>query len=202
MIITEDFSKSLHTDQYDMLQFPNEENELEEEEEVLEETDDFIYTSGPASSRDSRESLRLKNTSVAKSKKKKVIECPEQALTRDPLFQNLLEGLLENTISNILTEATTKEFDLTSRKRLIALPPSRSGNQDRPPSSLKFSPTTKYTPRPSPLRSTCAGFDDRADATSMDGVVKTPEAAPLGDTKGKRGASGGAVDAKGKKKTP
>ena len=35
----------------------------------------------------------------------------------------MIESLLENTISNVLTEALNKEFSLTSRPRLIALPP-------------------------------------------------------------------------------
>ena len=38
----------------------------------------------------------------------------------------MIEGLLENTLSNILTEAFNKEFSLTSRPRLIALPPKSS----------------------------------------------------------------------------
>ena len=40
-----------------------------------------------------------------------------------PIFSSLIENIFENTISNILTEAFNKEFSLTSRPRLIALPP-------------------------------------------------------------------------------
>lgn len=44
-----------------------------------------------------------------------------------PLFGSLIENIFENTISNILTEAFNKEFSLTSRPRLIALPPKLNG---------------------------------------------------------------------------
>ena len=43
--------------------------------------------------------------------------------TRSSLFGSVIENVFENTISNILTEAFNKEFSLTSRPRLIALPP-------------------------------------------------------------------------------
>jgi hypothetical protein len=42
------------------------------------------------------------------------------------MFCSLIENIFENTISNILTEAFNKEFSLTSRPRLIALPPKLS----------------------------------------------------------------------------
>jgi hypothetical protein len=42
---------------------------------------------------------------------------------RSPIFCSLIENIFENTISNILTEAFNKEFSLTTRPRLIALPP-------------------------------------------------------------------------------
>jgi len=42
---------------------------------------------------------------------------------RSPIFGSLIENIFENTISNILTEAFNKEFSLTTRPRLIALPP-------------------------------------------------------------------------------
>lgn len=43
-----------------------------------------------------------------------------------PFFGGLVETIMENTISNILTEAFNKEFGLTNRPRLIALPPKES----------------------------------------------------------------------------
>lgn len=45
---------------------------------------------------------------------------------RSSLFGSVIENVFENTISNILTEAFNKEFSLTSRPRLIALPPKLS----------------------------------------------------------------------------
>lgn len=40
-----------------------------------------------------------------------------------PIFGSFVETVLENTISNILVEAFNNEFNMTSRPRLIALPP-------------------------------------------------------------------------------
>lgn len=42
---------------------------------------------------------------------------------RLPAFANLQEALLENMIQNILVEASRGEVVLTSRPRVIALPP-------------------------------------------------------------------------------
>lgn len=56
-------------------------------------------------------------------------EFDAHALKSSPEFGSLIEGLLENTISNILTEAFNKEFSLTSRPRLIALPPKTAQSQ-------------------------------------------------------------------------
>jgi cilia- and flagella-associated protein 65 len=47
----------------------------------------------------------------------------DQNIKTLPLFSSFVESVLENTIANILTEAFNKEFSLTSRPRLIALPP-------------------------------------------------------------------------------
>lgn len=47
--------------------------------------------------------------------------CP--APCRLPAFANLREALLENLIQNILVEASRGEVVLTSRPRIIALPP-------------------------------------------------------------------------------
>ncbi len=51
------------------------------------------------------------------------------ALKSSPEFGSMIEGILENTLSNILTEAFNKEFSLTSRPRLIALPPKTAQSQ-------------------------------------------------------------------------
>jgi hypothetical protein len=42
---------------------------------------------------------------------------------RSPTFSSLIENILENTLANIMSEAFQKEFSLTNRPRLIALPP-------------------------------------------------------------------------------
>ena len=44
-------------------------------------------------------------------------------------FAKLLEEIFENTIFNIMSEASKKEVNLTARPRLIALPPSAKGNK-------------------------------------------------------------------------
>lgn len=56
-------------------------------------------------------------------------EFDAHALKSSPEFGSMIEGLLENTLSNILTEAFNKEFSLTSRPRLIALPPKTAQSQ-------------------------------------------------------------------------
>ncbi|KAG3275270.1 hypothetical protein H1C71_020821, partial [Ictidomys tridecemlineatus] len=47
----------------------------------------------------------------------------KEAIGRLPAFANLQEALLENMIQNILVEASRGEVVLTSRPRIIALPP-------------------------------------------------------------------------------
>ena len=42
---------------------------------------------------------------------------------RMPEFGELLESLLEDTLSNVITEAYGGEFQITAKRRLIALPP-------------------------------------------------------------------------------
>ncbi|KAK3742184.1 hypothetical protein QZH41_012071, partial [Actinostola sp. cb2023] len=42
-----------------------------------------------------------------------------------PEFQSLIEAVLENTLHNVLTEASCGEVNLSARPRVIALPPSR-----------------------------------------------------------------------------
>ena len=39
-----------------------------------------------------------------------------------PEFGNVVEGIIENTVLNILTEALEGEFNITARPRFIALP--------------------------------------------------------------------------------
>jgi len=42
--------------------------------------------------------------------------------SRIPEFGNTVEGILENTFLNILSEALEGEFNITARPRFIALP--------------------------------------------------------------------------------
>ena len=46
---------------------------------------------------------------------------------RMPEFGNAVEGVLENSLLNIITEALEGEFNITARPRFIALP-NRSGS--------------------------------------------------------------------------
>jgi hypothetical protein len=45
---------------------------------------------------------------------------------RSPVFGSIIENIIENTLGNILIEAFNNEFNITSRPRLIALPPKSS----------------------------------------------------------------------------
>ncbi|XP_056390442.1 cilia- and flagella-associated protein 65 [Hyla sarda] len=47
----------------------------------------------------------------------------KEMIKRTPLFSQLVEAILENTIQNIVTEANRGEVVLTTRPRVIALPP-------------------------------------------------------------------------------
>ncbi|XP_075613027.1 cilia- and flagella-associated protein 65 isoform X3 [Balearica regulorum gibbericeps] len=61
----------------------------------------------------------------------------QELMSRQPAFGNLVELVLENTLQNILIEASRGEVVLTARPRVIALPPSpfrRVTNPAPPPS--------------------------------------------------------------------
>ncbi|XP_074643169.1 cilia- and flagella-associated protein 65-like [Tubulanus polymorphus] len=47
----------------------------------------------------------------------------KQVIRSSPEFVNLLEMVIENTLSNIMMEASNKEFNITARPRIIALLP-------------------------------------------------------------------------------
>ncbi|XP_063789952.1 cilia- and flagella-associated protein 65 [Pseudophryne corroboree] len=47
----------------------------------------------------------------------------KEKIKRTPIFSNLVEAVLENTLQNIMTEANRGEVVLTTRPRVIALPP-------------------------------------------------------------------------------
>lgn len=53
----------------------------------------------------------------------RAISSPATPTPRLPAFANLQEAILENMIQNILVEASRGEVVLTSRPRIIALPP-------------------------------------------------------------------------------
>ncbi|XP_019617941.1 PREDICTED: cilia- and flagella-associated protein 65-like [Branchiostoma belcheri] len=53
----------------------------------------------------------------------------QQALKRTPEFASLLEDVIENTMANIMMEASRGEVNLTARPRIIALPPSSASPQ-------------------------------------------------------------------------
>lgn len=66
-----------------------------------------------------------KHVKESNLKAKKKPKHPENLhnIKTSAIFGSLIENIFENTISNILTEAFGKEFSLTNRPRLIALPP-------------------------------------------------------------------------------
>ena len=46
-------------------------------------------------------------------------------------LSNLLDEIFENTIFNLMSEASRGEINLTARPRLIALPPSAKGTRKK-----------------------------------------------------------------------
>lgn len=54
----------------------------------------------------------------------------DYVVCRSAGFANILEGVLENTLMNIMLEAANGEVNITARPRLIALPP-RKGTPPR-----------------------------------------------------------------------
>uniref|UniRef100_A0A8C7CAS4 Cilia and flagella associated protein 65 n=1 Tax=Neovison vison TaxID=452646 RepID=A0A8C7CAS4_NEOVI len=126
-----------------------EEEELEEEEEEIEEEETgkgeqeegakeekLSWTeTEPTLQPTSQESLKWQWQQQLKVMVKEEQEQDEkEAISRLPAFANLQEALLENMIQNILVEASRGEVVLTSRPRVIALPPlspSRCGRRLR-----------------------------------------------------------------------
>ncbi|KAK2171090.1 hypothetical protein NP493_1104g03028 [Ridgeia piscesae] len=72
----------------------------------------------------------------------------KQAIKKMSEFGNFTESLLENTLTNIMQEAFSEEFQITARPRLVALPPrssstkslSRRATPSVKPSSIKEDP--------------------------------------------------------------
>uniref|UniRef100_A0A673SXB1 Cilia and flagella associated protein 65 n=1 Tax=Suricata suricatta TaxID=37032 RepID=A0A673SXB1_SURSU len=119
-----------------------EEEELEEEEEEEEDVEEVEETINggleveevekeeklpliePTQPGMSQESLKWRWEQQLKVIMKEEQEQDEkEAISRLPAFANLQEALLENMIRNILVEASRGEVVLTSRPRVIALPP-------------------------------------------------------------------------------
>ncbi|XP_065416527.1 cilia- and flagella-associated protein 65 isoform X3 [Chrysemys picta bellii] len=88
-----------------------------EEEERQEECEMSLVTSPMAAGEEPPDSLRdiLHQEQLREEK---------ETITRLPAFGNLLELVLENTLQNIMVEASRGEVVLTARPRVIALPPS------------------------------------------------------------------------------
>lgn len=110
------------------------EEEAEEEEEEIEEEmskdeedidkDAKMTWSGIKVTETSQHSLQWQWQQDLKTIIKEETESDEkEAIGRLPAFANLQEAILENMIQNILVEASRGEVVLTSRPRIIALPP-------------------------------------------------------------------------------
>nr|XP_036872459.1 cilia- and flagella-associated protein 65 isoform X2 [Manis javanica] len=101
-----------------------EEEEMEEEgtgKEELEEKGEKVAWAGAAASQESLKWQWQQQLKVTTKEKQEQDE--KEAISRLPAFANLQEELLENMIQNILVEASRGEVVLTSRPRVIALPP-------------------------------------------------------------------------------
>ncbi|XP_063501145.1 cilia- and flagella-associated protein 65 isoform X2 [Symphalangus syndactylus] len=102
------------------------EEEIEEKEEERDEKEEKVSwaATGPIPQPESQESMQWQWQQQLKVMVKEEQEQDEkEAIRRLPAFANLQEALLENMIQNILVEASRGEVVLTSRPRVIALPP-------------------------------------------------------------------------------
>ncbi|XP_017390682.1 cilia- and flagella-associated protein 65 isoform X7 [Cebus imitator] len=97
----------------------------EEKEERDEKEEEVSWTGiGPTPQPESQESMQWQWQQQLKIMMKEEQEQDEkEAIRRLPAFANLQEALLENMIQNILVEASRGEVVLTSRPRVITLPP-------------------------------------------------------------------------------
>ncbi|XP_058520276.1 cilia- and flagella-associated protein 65 [Ochotona princeps] len=98
-----------------------EEEELREEEELSkEDMEEENLTSLENESAQQPESMQQDLKLILKEEQERD---EKQAISRLQAFANLQEALLENMILNVLVEASRGEVVLTSRPRIIALPP-------------------------------------------------------------------------------
>ncbi|XP_021054197.1 cilia- and flagella-associated protein 65 [Mus pahari] len=99
------------------------EEEMSKDEEDIEK-DAKMTWSGIKVTEASQQSLQWQWQQDLKSIMKEETESDEkEAIGRLPAFANLQEAILQNMIQNILVEASRGEVVLTSRPRIIALPP-------------------------------------------------------------------------------
>eukprot|EP00069_Balaena_mysticetus_P020997 bmy_13368T0 len=111
--------EELEEEEEEQVEEEMEEEELQEKEEKLPWTE-IKPTLQPTS----QESLKWQWQQQLKVLLKEKQEQDEkEAISRLPAFVSLQEALLENVIQNILVEASRGEVVLTSRPRVIALPP-------------------------------------------------------------------------------
>ncbi|KAF6113167.1 cilia and flagella associated protein 65 [Phyllostomus discolor] len=118
--------------------------EKEEEEEDMEERKEKLVWTRIESMQQSlpQESLNWRWQQQLKVIMKEEQEKDEkEAISRLPAFASLQEALLENMIQNILVEASRGEVVLTSRPRVITLPPF-SGSRVATPDLLPTPPLT------------------------------------------------------------
>uniref|UniRef100_A0A1I8FUQ3 Histone H3 n=2 Tax=Macrostomum lignano TaxID=282301 RepID=A0A1I8FUQ3_9PLAT len=83
--------------------------------------------SGSGGAADSVRSIRASSASAAGVDR---AGCEAEELEKEKVlttaqFGTLCESVLENILLNIVSEANQREFDITARPRLIALPPRR-----------------------------------------------------------------------------
>ncbi|KAM9305712.1 cilia- and flagella-associated protein 65 [Gastrophryne carolinensis] len=76
-------------------------------------------------------------------------EKDRENIKRSPLFSHLMESILENTLQNIMTEASRGEVVLTARPRVIALPPA-TPRAITPTSSARTAAAAQRVPAASP----------------------------------------------------
>ncbi|XP_076787765.1 cilia- and flagella-associated protein 65 isoform X3 [Arvicanthis niloticus] len=98
--------------------------ELSKEEEYIDKDAKLTWSGIKATEPSSQQSLQWQWQQDLKTIIKEETENDEkEAVGRLPAFANLQEAILENMIQNILVEASRGEVVLTSRPRIIALPP-------------------------------------------------------------------------------
>ncbi|XP_068102097.1 cilia- and flagella-associated protein 65 isoform X2 [Hyperolius riggenbachi] len=97
-----------------------------QEEEVGSEQTSSGSTAGPGETRADNPPISGGKTAAEHKENDTTVfqeEELKERIKRTPLFSHLIESVLENTLQNIMTEANRGEVVLTTRPRVIALPP-------------------------------------------------------------------------------